>query len=87
MKNSIVIFGWLACLASGSLRGAGRSYSELLSIGFDAPSIRAYVSDSIGRRDGTDPNVGLDSVGEQKKAGKYYALKEIPNHRNSRLVS
>jgi hypothetical protein len=79
MKNIIVVIGWLAFMTGESLNGAGRTYSELLSISFDAPSIRGFVSDSLSRRAGTDPSVGMDSVGEQKIAGKYYALKEIPN--------
>jgi hypothetical protein len=62
----------------GKLFG-GPAYSRFLSLNFTAPDIRAYLTDSSGRRTGIDPAVELDSVGQQQVNGKDYQLVEIPN--------
>jgi hypothetical protein len=61
-------------IGCGDLHGASPSYSASLSIHFNAPGILGYAVDSFGNESGTDPNISLDTIGQQQVNGEYYDL-------------
>jgi hypothetical protein len=58
---------------------AAPPHTRAMSIDFDAPTIRMYVSDSSNLRTGVDPNKSLDGVGQQLTNEIPYSISEIPN--------
>lgn len=68
----LVIAGWRSAEATPK-------YGVALTIYYQAPEIRAYVSDVTNAESGADPNFSMDATGQQWNGGVYHSIDEIFN--------
>jgi hypothetical protein len=78
VNHIFLSLGIIFSLGQGNLEAGTPPYTQMLAISFDAPALRAYISNGSGQRSGADPSVAMDAVGQQEINGADYQLNEIP---------